>query len=457
MKRIYLDYAASTPMAPEVERAMWPHFVKIFGNPSSIHREGQQASATVFLARQKIAASLGCDYKEIIFTGSATEANNLALRGALRAYQRITNRGRMNESRAEFVDSKEIRNSLMRPRIIISAIEHESIAETCRDLECEGVEVVRIPVSREGIIDLEKLEAALNERTILVSIIYANNEVGTVQPIREVANLVQAFRTKVSLRQAQGIKFLVPERSRGTTLFPLLHTDAAQAFQYLPCRVDELGVDLMTLSAHKIYGPKGIGLLYQKSKIKNQNDKSKFKVPNFDGKIITPIITGAEQEFGLRAGTENVPYIVGFGEAVALADKMRVKEAARVKKLRDYFWNKLKSAEGKCPLSHPIGGDNGHFVELNSAFNGRLPNNLNIHFPKRKAHDFLIALDIKGVAASAGSACHARVAAPSSVIIAMGYGKERATKSARFTLGRGTTKEEIDRVTEIIKEIYFIK
>lgn len=412
MNRIYLDYAASTPVAPEVVAAMQPYFGEKFGNPSSLHWFGQEASAAVFRAREIVAEALACDYREIIFTGSATEANNLALRGATRAYQ-------ISDIRYQ------IKGKFL-PRIITSAIEHESVLETCRALEEEGVEVIYIPVNREGIVDLQKLRAALNNRTVLVSVMHANNEIGVVQPIAEIAEIIREFRRSSDHRHLSSVT-----RHPSSVIYPLFHTDAAQSFQYLSCRVDELGVDLLTLSGQKIYGPKGIGTLY----IRNQRSE----IRNRGNHYLAPIITGSGQEWGLRAGTENTPLIVGFGKAVELAEQLRKKEAARVKTLRNYFWVKLKKNASKA--------------ELNGSFMHRLPNNLNVYFPGRPAGDLVIALDIRGIAASPGAACRSRAAKESYVIRAMGFSPERASQSVRFSFGRGTVKKDIDTVVKILVKI----
>ncbi len=238
--KIYLDYAASTPVDPRVVKAMRPYFSDIYGNPSALHGFGQKASRGVFEARRTIASAIGADYKEIIFTGSATEANNLAIRGVAKSYKLQV-------------------KSFGRPRIITSTIEHESVLETCRDLEKDGVEVIYIPVSREGLVDLKKLAAALNERTVLVSIMLANNEVGTIQPITEIAQIIRDFRnskhsTGHPEAKPKDLRRFFAGAQNDRVIYPLLHTDAAQAFQYLDCNVNELelGVDLMTLSAHKI-------------------------------------------------------------------------------------------------------------------------------------------------------------------------------------------------------------
>jgi len=437
-KRIYLDYAASTPVDPLVIKAMTPYFDKIFANPHSLHQFGQEASRAVFEARRKLAESIGADYKQIVFTGSATEANNLAIRGIAKSIKYQV-------------------SSIKYPRIITTTIEHESVLETCRDLERDGVEVVYIPVSRDGIVDLKKLKAALNERTILVSIMHANNEIGTVQPISEIAEIVRNFRN--SKHEARNSKQIQNSNSKTKNnnvsdleaALPLLHTDAAQSFQYLDCNVDKLGVDLMTLSAHKIYGPKGIGALYVRSSM-------------FDVRIeriaanIQPIITGSGQEFGLRSGTDNVSSIIGFAKAVEIADQVRAKEAKRVGELRDYFWRELQKVvlrlrsgtkklvvEPACPALAVV-----EALQINGSIKNRLPNNLNIYFPGHTAQELLIKLDLAGIAASPGAACSTRVSKISYVLEALGFTEKRAGGSLRFSLGRQTIKKDIDSAIKVI-------
>lgn len=385
MKKIYLDYAATTPVDPEVLRAMQPYFGKKFGNPGSLHSFGQEAIKAVDESREKIAKAIGADFREVIFTGSATEANNLALRGAVKFFG----------------------NPRAGARIIASAIEHESVLETAKDLERDGVEVVYIPVDKEGFVDLKKIENALNERTVLVSVMYANNEVGTVQPIAEIAKIVKA-------------------KSRS-----LFHTDAVQAFQYLNCNVNDLGADLMTLSAHKIYGPKGIGILYVRN-------------PKPGAYNLKPIIAGGGQEFGLRSGTENAPYIAGFAEAVRIAEENRQKEKERVAELRDYFWAEFKKICPKAELNGPA---------ADLSYDKRLPNNLNVYIPDVESQFFLTELDLAGVAASSGSACSARSLTPSYVIEALGCAKERAKRSVRFSFGKHINRDDIDEAIKRIKNI----
>ncbi len=485
MSRIYLDYAATTPVDSKVLRAMESYFCKDFGNAGSLHGFGQEASGAVFRAREIIASALGCSYKEIIFTGSATEANNLAIRGAVRsAMLGLSLRASAKQSQVEdkiASSTTEVwpRNDrAWKPRIIVSAIEHESILATVRDLELDGVEVVYIPVSQNGIVDLKKLAAALNERTVLVSVMYANNEIGTIQPIQEISKIIQDFRQDFRKHTVRLRSSRVAGRTLRTDVggddprpayrqagpacrqagpaicdWPLFHTDAVQAFQYLPCRVNELGVDLLTLSAHKIYGPKGIGLLYNRQSAKHkaslpvgmaqsaQGERSVFSdLPAGRQDLrLAPIITGGGQERGLRAGTENVPFIVGFAKAVEIVERLRVTETVRVKKLRDYFLKRLRVVAPR--------------VALNGSLFERLPNNMNIYIPGSTAGDLLIALDMRGVAVSPGSACHARVCSPSHVLRAIGCDDRRASSSLRFSFGRHTTRVVVDKTIAVIKNI----
>jgi cysteine desulfurase len=393
---------------------MLPYMSEIFGNPGSLHSYGQKASAAVFEARQTIAKELGCHYSEIIFTGSATEANGLALRGTLKQFL-ISN--------FQFLKGAK-------PRIVISSIEHESILETARDLEKEGVEVVYIPVSKEGVVNLKKLKEALNERTVLVSVMYGNNEVGTIQPIAEISKIIRNWKLEIGNSSVS---------SPTPNSFPLLHSDAVQAFQYLDCNVNELGVDLMTLSGHKIYGPKGVGCLYVRGVgidgIVQAQRSNKRSGPTLS--IIHPITTGGGQEFGLRSGTENVPAIVGFAKAVSIATAGRKKALLQTAKLRDSLLVGLRKLWPK--------------LEINGGSKNRLPNNLNIYIPGEIAEKLIVSLDLQGVAVSSGSACSARSTKPSHVLLALGHNENRAKNSVRVTLGRMTTKKEIDTALKILK------
>ena len=393
-KRIYFDYAATTPVGPEVLKTMKPYFKEKYGNPGSLHSFGQEATAAVDKARETIAKAISAPpaggFREIIFTGSATEANNLALRGVIKAYK--TNKS--NWSNKSY-------------RIIVSAIEHESVLETARDLEKEGVEIIYLPVDKNGFVDLKKLKKSLNDRTILVSVMYANNEIGTIQPISKIGELISEFRKQKSE-------------------FPLFHTDAVQAFQYLDCDMNKLGVDLMTFSAHKIYGPKGVGALF-------------IRPISLIGPI-SPILTGGGQEFGLRSGTENIPAIVGFAKAVEIVLKNRNKELKRMTELRNYFWQELKKIYPKVEVNgyHLNGRPAQAVLPKNS-----LPNILNVYFPGLKAEDLLIKFDMAGIAVSAGSACRARSLEPSYVLRAMSFPENRISQSLRFSFGRFTTLQEI--------------
>ena len=397
-KRIYLDYAASTPIDHLVIDAMKPYFRELFGNPGSVHLFGQEAIRAVDVSRETIAKAIGAEFRKIIFTGSATEANNLALRGAV-----------MGAMGHKFGIKKNSRTFM--PRVVVSAIEHESILETARDLEKRGVEVIYLPVNKNGVVNLRTLEASLNDRTVLVSVMYANNEIGTIQPIAKIAAIIDDFKK---------------EHYNITTLqhFPLLHTDAAQALQFLDCDVKKLGVDMMTLSAHKIYGPKGIGCLYARQPL-------------------TPIITGGGQEFGMRSGTENVPSIVGFAKAVEICSG-RDGVNKHIHELRDFLWRGIK---GICPKAEWNGAPSPdrRFTTI--------PNVLNVYFPGREAQDILTRLDLEGIAVSSGSACRARAIEASYVIAAMGYPKERAKASIRFSLGRPTAKKEIEKTLAVIRKI----
>jgi cysteine desulfurase len=408
-KKIYLDYAATTPIGPVVLRAMQPYFSEKFGNAGSLHSFGQEAITALDAARETLAASVNADFREIIFTGSATEANNLALRGALNKW-RIINGKSPN------------------PRIIVSVVEHESILETTRGLENDGVDVIYLPVNRIGTVDIKKLEASLNKHTVLVSIMYANNEIGTIQPITEITKIIGEFKESRITNDGLGNKSVI--RNPQLNNYPFFHTDASQAFQFLDCNTDTLNIDLMTLSSHKIYGPKGAGALYIKKRTS-----------------ISPVLTGGGQEFGIRAGTENIPATIGFSKATELLADSRRSANKKIAELRGELWRGIKKI---CPKA-----------EINNAPSAQslitdhllyLPNILNVYFPKYDAQDLLTRFDLLGLAASSGSACRARTSLSSYVIEALGYSKERARSSIRFSFGRPTTKMEVSRALKIIKK-----
>jgi cysteine desulfurase len=379
MNERYCDYAATTPLDKKVMRAMQPYFTQEYANPNALHYAGQKSSAAILHARRTIADAVYADFENIIFTGSATEANNLALQGIA---------------------------TEKKGTVLISAIEHESVRQTARTLTTQGMTVKEIPVTRAGIIDLNALKKTLNDKVILISCMYVNNEIGTIQPIKKITTLIEE------------------QRKRQGTRYPYFHTDAVQALQYLDCNIEKLGVDMMTLSAHKLYGPKGVGALYVKKDIQEH---------------LTPIIHGGGQERGLRAGTENTPAIVGFGKAVEISEKMKKKETVRMKALQNHFLKKLKTTLPKC--------------HINGSLTNRIPNNINIYVPNFPASQLLVHLDLQGVRASSGSACTARIPESSYVIEALGYSKKRSEQSVRFTLGRFTERQNCDAVVTILKKI----
>jgi len=378
-KQIYLDYAATTPVDKEVLKAMTPYLKKDFGNPSSLHRFGQKTRSAIDEARKKVAKFLNCSESEIIFTGSATEANNLAIFGVVRALKK-----------------KEIK-----PHIITTKIEHHAVLHPFEELKKEGVEVSFIAPNKEGIVEIDDIQKAIKENTVFISIMYANNEIGTIQPIQKIGKLI----ARLNKNRKHKIYF---------------HTDAVQAVNYLDCNVKELGVDLLTLSAHKIYGPKGVGALFVKQ-----------------GTPIEPIIYGGGHEFGLRSGTENVAGIVGLGKAIELVEKHK-NDIKRIKKLQD----KIIEEVLKIPNTR-----------LNGSREKRLPNNVNISISGVEGESLVIALDQYGIAVSTGSACSSKDLKPSHVLLAIGLSPKEAHGSLRITLGRFTTEEEVDYFLKILPKV----
>lgn len=388
-KLIYLDHAAATPVEAEVISVMEPYWAEDFGNPGSLHSMGQGARRAVDDAREKIKKFVNADsLRNIIFTGSATEADNMAVYGAVRGFARS--------------------HRLVLPHIITTAIEHEAVLEPCRDLEKNGLaRVTYLKTGRDGILDVQELEAALSKETALVSVMYANNEIGAIQPVAEISETIR--RWKKSLGQVSD--------------WPLFHTDAVQAANYLNMDVQELGVDLLTLSGHKIYGPKGVGALYIR-----------------DGINIYPWLQGGGQEYGMRAGTEPVPLIAGFGRAAELAGRWKAdaENLENMSELRDYLLDKLLRIPG---------------ADLNGSRECRLPNNINIVLTNRDFDTIMIGLSQAGVCVSSGSACAARGQKPSHVLLALGYDEKRARSSIRITLGKHTTKDELDAFYEILQNM----
>ena len=368
---IYLDNAASTKIQDDVLQEMLPYLKEQFGNPSSIHRYGRMAQKAVQKARKQVASLINADPSEIFFTSGGTESNNTVLYGI----------------------AKKIPDS----RIITSSIEHDAILEPCRKLEKEGFEVVYLPVDNQGMINPTNLSKAITENTSLVSIMFGNNEVGTLQPISEL----------VKICHERKIPF---------------HTDAVQVAGKIPIDVKELGIDLLSLSSHKIYGPKGIGALYINKEIK-----------------INPIILGGGQEKGLRSGTENVANIVGFGKACELAKNNLSENSKKMEELRNYLSkNILKQI---------------HEVTLNGHPEKKLPNNVHLTFLGVNGEDLLIKLDENGIAASTGSACSVQIQKASHVLQAMGFSHEQITGSLRLTVGILNTFDEMDKTIEILKKV----
>jgi cysteine desulfurase len=400
MRRIYLDYAATTPVDARVFRAMRPYFSEHFGNPSASHRWGQEAFRAIWRARQIVGRTFGCPQDGVVFTASATEANNLAIRGVIAG------------SRAP---------ALSPPHIITTAIEHDSVLEVCRALEREGAaEVTYVGVDRDGLVNPEDIGKALKPETVLVSVMYANNEIGTIQPIAEISEIIRNFRK--SKFQNQNSESNPHSHITQLHSYPFFHTDAVQAAQFLDCDIERLGADLMTISSHKMYGPKGAAALLMRQPSHHQR--------------LAPIVWGGGQERSLRSGTENTPAIVGFGKAIELGIARREEESRRLSELRDYFIGRLLALRND--------------IRLNGSATMRLPNNVNVSFPGVSSDVMLTALDRWGIAASAGSACQSYAAKPSHVLEALGISEERRKSAVRFSLGRHTKRRDLDDTVRAI-------
>ena len=372
-KSIYLDYAATTPVDPRVVKAMLPYFTKQFGNTMSLHSFGQEAKEALEESREAVANLMGAKPNEIIFTSSATESNNLVLKGVALA-------------------DKEKGNHL-----IISQIEHPCIMESAKWLETQGFEITRLPVDKYGLIDPEEVKKAIKKNTILVSIIHASNEIGTIEPIEEIGKICREKRV-------------------------YFHTDAAQSFGKVPIDVNKMNIDLLTASSHKMYGPKGAACLFVR-----------------EGTKIEPLLHGGGHEAGLRSSTVNVGAIVGFAEACKICKKEMKKEAQREIKLRDKL---IKGVLEKIPNSY-----------LNGHPKKRLPNNANFSFSFVEGESLVIQLDLLGIAASTGSACATAKLEPSHVLLAIGLKPEQAHGSLRLTLGRWTKEGDINYLLKVLPEV----
>jgi len=389
-KRIYLDYASTTPLDLGVAKAVRQFESQDFGNPSSIHMEGVVAKKAVASARKKVAALFSAHEDEVIFTSGGTEANNLAIFGTIRV-----------------LEKQGVAMSKM--HAVTSVVEHSSILECFKHYESRGMKVDYVPVTEKGIVDMKALKKVLRPNTVLVSIHYANSEIGTIQPIRDIAKLVRHYRKTESQTK---------NKTKNKIIF---HTDASQAAQYLDMNTQILGVDLMTIDAHKMYGPKGVGALFVKR-----------------GVALEPILFGGKQEGGFRSTTENVSGIVGLSEAFSLAAELRESETMRLSQLRDYFFSAVQQMNPS--------------VHINGDLDFRLPNNINISIPKLDAEYAVMQFDAAGIACSTKSSCLTD-AGLSYVIFALDSDTERASTALRFTLGRGTTKKDIDQTLAVLKDI----
>jgi cysteine desulfurase len=388
MNKIYLDYAATTPVDASVLKTMLPYFSEKYGNAMSVYNFGQEALEAVDVARKQISDFFGCSPSEIIFTSGSTESNNLAIKGFLRSYFSIA------EKKAHIITTK---------------FEHSSVLDVCKFSEKEGLaEITYISPEKDGIVSSKDIEAVIKSNTLLISILYVNNEIGTIQSIAEIGKMIKRINIERGQKKLPKIFF---------------HTDATQAINYLNCNVENLGVDLLSMSAHKIYGPKGIGALYVRK-----------------GTAIKRIQDGGDQEFKLRAGTQNVPGIVGLGAAIEMVSSQKSKAKNKeTLKLRDYL---IKRVLKEIPNAY-----------LNGSPNKRSPNNANFRFDNVEGEGLILSLDIQGIAASTGSACSSGNLEPSHVLLSLGLRHEQAHGSLRITLGKYTTKKELDIFINNLKQI----
>ena len=390
-KLIYLDHAATTPLDPVVKKAMETFWSARFGNPSSLYKQGREAKLAIEQARQKIASLIGARPQEIIFTAGGTESINLAIFG-------VAGRG-VNKH----------------PHIVTTTIEHHAVLKSCEALAGQGSDVTYVNVDAEGFVNLDQLKKCIKKETVLVSVMYANNEIGTIEPIEKISKLLRQINLQRTQKKLPHVLF---------------HTDACQAAGVLDLNVNRLGVDLLTLNGSKIYGPKQTGILYVRT-----------------GVELEPLIYGGGQERNLISGTENVPGIVGLAKALELAENNRVKETARQEKLRDYFIKqllKIPNVELNGPDSTKV--TSGKPLE-------RLPNNINVSFVGVEGEALMLYLDGYNIAVSTGSACATSLTDPSHVILALGKSASQAQSSIRMTLGKATTKPELDYVLKVLPGI----
>jgi len=402
MKNIYLDNAAATPVDPRVQREMM-RAIKIYGNPSSYNDLGRQAAKELSGARLKVARFFGAHSEEIIFTSSGSEANNMAIFGIAKSIQK---RQILNPKFEILNKARKYKILNPKPHIVTTKIEHPSVLEPIRWIEGEGFDVTYLSVDKEGFINPDEFQNALRPETILVSVMYANNEIGTIEPINKIGKIIKEFRGGLEIH--------------GKLAWPIFHIDACQAAGYLNMNVNSLQADLLTFNGSKIGGPRGVGVLYVRR-----------------GTELSPFVLGGGQEKGLRAGTENLPAILGLAKAIELID---AKEAVRLMNLRDYFINKIRKICPDIKLNGHTGRD-------------RLPNNINISIPDLDSENLLLELDKYGIYAGSGSACTSHAVEPSHVLRAIGVEKKYLSGALRFSMGRQTTKKDLEYVLKVLPKI----
>lgn len=402
MQKIYLDYAATTPLAPQVKKAMEPYWSQLFGNPMSMHVFGREAAEGVEFARQKLATHFSVQPEEIIFTSGATESNNLAVRGIISAIIAYNKRyiGRINAPEK------------FTPHIVTTAYEHHCLLNSVKDIVASGLaEATFINPEKDGTIDPQKVLSAIKENTVLVSIMYVNNEIGTINDLETIGNKIKTLHLKRKEKSGLIDKEALP-------LY--FHSDLTQGVNYLECDAKKLGLDLFSMSGHKIYGPKGVGLLGVKK-----------------GVIIKKIQQGGDQEFNMRSGTHNVTGIIGMAAAVEEVGKQQNSRTKKIAALRDYLKNELEKKIKN--------------IQINGSIKRRIANNLNVSFKGAEGESLLLLLSEAGIACSTGSACSSESLEPSHVLLSIGCSHPEAHSSLRFSLSHLSKKEDLDRTVEILK------